>query len=297
MAVPQHGIFAFGTSAHSYLEFDLHSGEDAHVAIVALATHLVQATTMQAVNLVGGVRPELWAAAAPGSAPPGLIGFTEPVVGPDGFTMPCTQHDIGLWISGGARDVVFDAGLDVTRALADHASLVEETFGWSYHRDLDLTGFIDGTENPPLVEVPGVVLVGDGEPGAGGSVLLLQKWAHRTAAWTALSDTEQEQVIGRTKVDSIELDDRPEPSHVARTDQEDFGKILRRNTGYGTVLDHGTMFVGFSATRTVLHDMLRSMAGIGGPRDELTRFTEALTGAYYFVPSVDDLSAISPAEA
>jgi putative iron-dependent peroxidase len=33
--------------------------------------------------------------------------------------------------------------------------------------------------------------------------------------------------------------------------------------------------------------MLESMAGLSGPRDALTRYTTPLTGAYYFVPSVD----------
>ncbi len=33
------------------------------------------------------------------------------------------------------------------------------------------------------------------------------------------------------------------------------------------------------------------MAGVhGGPRDELTRYARALTGGYYFVPSLDDLA-------
>ena len=54
----------------------------------------------------------------------------------------------------------------------------------------------------------------------------------------------QEQVIGRTKPDSVDLDDRPETSHVARTDQEEFGHIFRRNTPYGSVREHGTVFVG-----------------------------------------------------
>jgi hypothetical protein len=35
--------------------------------------------------------------------------------------------------------------------------------------------------------------------------------------------------------------------------------------------------------------MLRSMAGIGGPRDELTYYSSSLNGSFYWVPSVDDL--------
>jgi putative iron-dependent peroxidase len=50
------------------------------------------------------------------------------------------------------------------------------------------------------------------------------------------------------------------------------------------------MFVGFSADQKRLSRMLDSMAGrITGTPDALTRFTEPLTGSYYFVPSVESL--------
>jgi putative iron-dependent peroxidase len=71
--------------------------------------------------------------------------------------------------------------------------------------------------------------VEDGSPGEGGSVLLLQQWEHDAGRWESLPLREQEQVIGRRKRDSAELDPRPEMSHVTRTDQDRFGKIFRRN--------------------------------------------------------------------
>jgi putative iron-dependent peroxidase len=118
----------------------------------------------------------------------------------------------------------------------------------------------------------------------------LQKWSHDVTLWESLTITEQEQAIGRTKDESVELDDKPGDSHVARTDQDQFGKIFRRNMPYGTVTDHGTMFVGFSADQRPLATMLESMAGIpDGVRDALTRYTQPVTGAYYFVPSNQSL--------
>jgi putative iron-dependent peroxidase len=176
-------------------------------------------------------------------------------------------------------------------ALEGLAVLAHEVPGWTYHRDRDLTGFVDGTENDSVLVSPSEVLVPDGSPGAGGSVLLLQQWAHQARAWSALSTRLQEAAMGRTKVDSIELEDKPESSHVARTDQDELGQIFRRNTPYGSVADHGTMFVGFASEQGPFERMLDSMAGIGGPRDELTRYTTPLTGGYYFVPSVEDLNA------
>jgi putative iron-dependent peroxidase len=249
---------------------------------------------MGGINLVAGFRPEVWRSVVPDGAPADLIGFDEPVSGIQGFEMPATQHDAVLWLSGATYDVIFDAARGVIESLQDVAVLADETSSWPYRHDRDLTGFIDGTENPTLNEAPGFVLIPDGEPGAGGTVLLLQKWEHDAHAWEALPVVSQEAIMGRTKDESVELDPRPDDSHVARTDQEDFGKIFRRNTPYGSVADHGTMFVGFSRTREPLQTMLESMAGLAnGTRDALTRYTTPLTGAYYFVPSAEALLALS----
>jgi len=59
---------------------------------------------------------------------------------------------------------------------------------------------------------------------------------------------------------------------------------------FGTVTEHGTMFVGFSSDQERLAAMLSSMAGVtDGVLDALTRYTRPLTGAYYFVPSIASL--------
>jgi putative iron-dependent peroxidase len=296
VALPQTGIFALGNPSHTYLEFELVDGADPGALAAAVADLVEPRTTMGGVNLVTGFRPELWASIAPSSAPLDLTDFDAAVVGSDGYTMPATQHDLALWIAGSSYDVVFDAAQGMISALRGPATPVEEVEGWTYHRDLDLTGFIDGTENPSLSVAPGTVLVPQEAPGAGGSVLLLQKWVHDSASWTALTVEQQERVIGRSKPDSVELDPRPANSHVARTDQDEFGHIFRRNTAYGSVSDHGTMFVGFCSGQGPLAAMLQSMAGVDGTRDELTRYSRPLTGAYYFVPSLEDLASFASAD-
>jgi putative iron-dependent peroxidase len=277
MSTPQSGLFALGTASHAYLEFDARRSEAPVELVGAVAALREPRTTIGGVNLVVGFRPELWRELVPEETPMELEGFNRDIVGPDGYTMPATQHDAVLWISGSAYDVVFDMA-------------AEESSSWPYRHDRDLTGFIDGSENPSLIEAPEFAVIPDGIPGAGGTILLLQKWSHDADAWEALPVTRQEQVIGRTKDESVELDDKPAESHVARTDQDEFGKIFRRNMPYGTVTDHGTMFVGFSAQQRPLTAMLENMAGLtDGIRDELTVYTTALTGAYYFVPSTQDL--------
>jgi putative iron-dependent peroxidase len=288
MSSPQAGIFALGTVSHAYLEFDRDPVAGAEALVDTVSALREPRTTIGGVNLVAGFRPELWREVAPGDTPATVTGFAEDIIGIDGFVMPATQHDAILWLSGGSYDVVFDIAHEAIAELATVATLADETSSWPYHHDRDLTGFIDGTENPSLIDAADVAIIAEGDPGAGGTILLVQKWEHDIRAWEALGVSEQEAAMGRKKLDSVELDDKPDSSHVARTDQDTFGKVFRRNMPYGTVSDHGTMFVGFSAEQRRLSAMLESMAGLdGGVRDELTHFTRPLTGAYYFIPSTE----------
>src|SRR4249920_1430202 len=120
-ASPQSGIFALGTSSHAYLEFDLLDSADASSTVALVAGLREPRTTIGGVKLVAGFRPELWAMVAPAAAPNGLTGFNEALIGADGYTMPATQHDLVIWLTGASYDVVFDLSSRVVNALAGQA--------------------------------------------------------------------------------------------------------------------------------------------------------------------------------
>jgi len=300
MSTPQIGIFSLGDASHSFIEFALREDAATNIAVSTVAGIHGPRQTIEGVNFVVGFRPELWHAVTPADAPPDAASFTSELVGPDGYTIPATQSDIFIWIAGAAYGNVFDVATAVVDNVKTVATPVREITGWTYQSNRDLTGFQDGTENPTLVDAPEVVLIPEGEPGAGGSILLFQQWKHDAAAWRALTVERQEAIIGRTKAESIEFDEShmPADSHVTRTTLEENGtklKIFRRNTPYGSVADHGTVFVGFAKQQLRLQRMLERMAGIGdGVRDALTRFSVPLTGAYYFVPALSTLARFAP---
>src|SRR2546427_11434073 len=281
MHVAQSGIFALGTGSHSYLEFDLHAQGDPLTLIQVMANLGEPRMTTGGVNLVVGFRPSLWARVAPQEMPAGVTDFERDVRGIDGYAMPATQHDLWVWVAGHAYHTVFDVAREAITALAPMARLAAEVAGWTYKESRDLTGFIDGTENPPLSEAPEVSLFPDGAPGAGGSVVLVQQWTHNAAAFDALPTEEQEKVIGRTKATSTELAEevRGPQSHVSRTLIEENGveqHIFRRNTPFGTATEHGTMFIGFSSDQQRLARMLDRMAGGEGRiPDGFSRDTDA----------------------
>lgn len=302
MRVAQSGIFALGTGSHSYLEFDLLEGADPLALVQAIANLREPRSTTGGVNLVVGFRPSLWERVAPQDMPAGVIDFEQAVRGVDGYTMPATQHDMWLWVAGHAYDKVFDVTREAMQVLTSVAILASEVAGWTYKENRDLTGFIDGTENPSLSEAPDVAVIPPESPGAGGSIVLVQKWTHDAIAFDVLPVEVQEKIMGRTKDTSIELDEevRGPQSHVSRTVIEENGEelpIFRRNTPFGSATAHGTMFIGFSRDQHRLARMLARMAGAeDGIRDALTLYTTAVSGAYYFVPSVESLRSFASDE-
>ena len=298
MHVPQTGIFSLGDAAHLFLEFSLRPGAAPRALVEGAASFHEPRTTVGGMNLVVGFRPELWRALAPEDTPDDARGFDTPVAGIEGFVMPATQADLWMWLAAASYDHLWDCGRALIEELQPIARLERHLNGWAYRHSRDLTGFEDGTENPSLMEAPGVAIVPDGRKGAGASILLFQKWRHETS-WHELSDAVQEAAIGRTKADSVEFEEdrMPGDSHVSRAkdivDGEEFD-IFRRNVPYGDVVDYGTVFVGFSCEQRRLSRMLERMAGTeGGVRDALTRYTTPLTGAYYVVPSIGALAAFA----
>jgi putative iron-dependent peroxidase len=191
----------------------------------------------------------------------------------------------------------------VARAVDDVAELVTEQVGFAYRDGRDITGFVDGTANPPVRLAPDVALVPDGMPGAGGSHVIVMRWVHDLDAFNRLSESDQEDVFGRTKRDSIELSpaEKPPTAHIARVEVTVDGdelEIFRRSVPYGTVQEHGLHFVAFSADPTRFDVMLSRMYGLTGDglHDRLLDFSRPVSGAYYFAPSLNALNELAGPE-
>jgi putative iron-dependent peroxidase len=298
MALPQFGIFAQGTIAHEFMEFDLRADVDVRAAARALGRLRAPAVAAGGVNLVIGFGPDFWRAIAPDQTPAELAPFM-PVGRVGGHHAPATQHDFWLWINGSSRDVVFEHARAAVLLIADVATLATDQPAFVHRDSRDLTGFIDGSANPALLEAPVAALIADGQPGAGGSFVLTMRWIHDLVAFEALPVAEQERVFGRSKPDSIEFTGAalPPTAHIGRTQIEDSRgeevPIYRRSVPYGTVAEHGLYFVAFAADRSRFDRMLSRMFGTAddGLHDRLLDFSRPVTGAYYFAPSLSYLAA------
>lgn len=102
----------------------------------------------------------------------------------------------------------FELAKHLMKRLGPHMDVVDEVQGFTFFQERDLLGFVDGTANPKNEDAFTVAVVGDQDPTCcGGSYVHVQKYLHDMGAWEALSVTEQELVIGRTKLEDIELSD------------------------------------------------------------------------------------------
>jgi len=300
MTVPQFGIFAQGTIAHEFIEFDLRADVEVGRATAALSQLRAPAVSAGGINLVIGFGAELWRTVAPDQAPADLASFT-PIGRIGGHHAPATQHDFWLWISGSSQDVVFEHARAAVKMLSDVAQVAAEQPCFVHRDSRDLTGFIDGSANPMTHEAPEAALIPDGQPGAGGAHVLVMRWIHNLDAFEKLPTKEQERVFGRSKPSSIEMTGEalPPDAHIARTQiEDDAGEelpIYRRSVPYGTVAEHGLYFVAFSADRTRFDRMLARMFGTDadGIHDHLMDFSRPVTGAFYFAPSLSGLAELA----
>ena len=304
MSLPQFGIFAQGTVAHYFQEFDLRPNVGIAQAVEAIGRLRQPAVSAGGVNLVMAFGAGLWRRIAPTETPASLAPFNE-IGEHQGKHVPATQHDLWLWISGSTFDVVFEHVHQAANLLNDVAVLSLEQPCFAHRDSRDLTGFIDGTANPQLLDAPNVALIPADEVGGGGSYVLAMRWVHDLAAFEALPIEEQQRVFGRTKIDSVELEGEAKPptAHISRVEITDPAggelPIYRRSVPYGTVREHGLYFVAFSSDLGRYNTMLARMFGVSsdGLRDRLTDFSRPVSAGYYFAPSLTRITRLAEAGA
>jgi porphyrinogen peroxidase len=214
-----------------------------------------------------------------------------------------TPGDILFHIRAMRMDLCFELGGQIMSRLGDAVSPADEVQGFQYFDDRDLLGFIDGMENPADQAAVDAALIGEEDAAfAGGSYAIVQKYLHDLARWNAVPVEQQERIVGRTKLDGIELDDAVKPAfaHNTLTTIEEGGeelKIVRAGTPFGEVGKgaFGTYFIGYARSPRRMEQMIENMF-IGKPPgnyDRLLDFSRAVTGTLFFVPTATFLEDVA----
>jgi putative iron-dependent peroxidase len=214
-----------------------------------------------------------------------------------------TPGDVLFHIRASRMDLCFELATQIMKRIGGAVTVTDEVHGFQYFDDRDIIGFVDGTENQVGQAAIDATIIGGEDPAfAGGSYVIVQKYLHDMAAWNALTAEQQENIIGRTKLDDIELDDavKPTSAHNALTTITEDGeevKILRDNMPFGSVGsgEYGTYFIGYSCTPARTELMLQNMF-VGRPPgnyDRLLDVSQAVTGNLFFVPSQPLLESLA----
>ncbi|MEC7120038.1 MAG: Dyp-type peroxidase [Pseudomonadota bacterium] len=217
--------------------------------------------------------------------------------------MPASPADVLVHIAAERADLCFALSQALLSGVEGQVQVLDERACFKYLDSRDLTGFIDGTENPQIMEDRAETALLDSSHGvfADGSLVFAQRFVHDLPKFNRLKVDAQEQVFGRSKLESFEMADevKPKNAHIARVVVEDTQgeelEILRHSLPYGDGSgDQGLFFIAYSKDLDRIDLMLQRMHGAVGDglHDRLLHFTTPVNGAYFFAPSVALLAQV-----
>ena len=248
--MPQKGIFIGEHINNSAVFFEFTLRENSDFNKLKQELLLLNALNNQDLNVVLCFGQKTLSALGY-KAPNELKSFTE-IKGVNDLKMPATQSDILIWAHSKSKSEIFDFGEVVSNQLFPLLNLVLKEEGFKYKDSRDLLGFIDGSANPKGIDKRKLeALIPEGMDYENGSFVLVQKWVHKITDFKTRPLKEQEEVIGRTRKNSIELEGEamPNNSHVSRTDikvKDEAMKIFRRSYPYTNKEESGLFFLAFA---------------------------------------------------
>jgi putative iron-dependent peroxidase len=275
VSTPQPGILAAPGPSGYCIELDFHAG-DANAAIERVIAALPKERGIYGI----GAR----FARKLGMSVPGLRELA-PLSAK--VSLAATPHDLFLFVSADSAGEAFDQADGLMSAARFDFQIAEHCATFRYRDGRDITGFVDGTENPVGEEARAAAIVRDG-PLAGGSFAFVQRFHHDREKFEKLTPEAKNAVFGRSRIDNVELEDAPPTAHVKRVDQKAWDPpmtILRKSMPWGDVARSGLQFLAFTCDLERIDTLLARMVGAADEfSDSLLWYTRAETGAYYFCP-------------
>ncbi len=275
----QSGILAPDTLHARFLTYSLAHSEHLPGTLSVLQQWVDPQTT------VIGVGPSL--AAALRRDIPGLRPYSPPAV--CAIDVPATPSALWCWLRGDDQGELFLRSRQLHALLAQSFALQHTVDGFQHKDHRDLSGYIDGTENPRGEDaVAAAVVTGQGAGLDGGSFVAVQQWQHDFAALQRLGSENSDLAIGRRLRDNTEIGNAPPSAHVKRTAQESFDPaafLVRRSMPWAEQSAAGLYFIAFGHSLDAFAAQFNRMLGLeDGITDALFRFTRPISSAYFWCP-------------
>jgi putative iron-dependent peroxidase len=281
MTVYQTSIFEPLPNHSRYLTFELSKGSDRSTIKTLLSSLTIN-------DMVVGLGPELM-----GSLDleiPGMKEMPEFICRDE--TLPRQTNNLWIWLKGDNPGDLLHRSQQIVDSLSNCFALTSCNDGFFYSDGRDLTGYVDGTENPQGEDALSVSLIENPNSAINqSSFVSVQQWQHNFSRFNQLTVEQQDDLIGRHKSSNEEFESAPNSAHVKRTAQESFTPeafLLRRSMPWINSMDSGLMFVAFANSFYPFESILNRMTGSeDGIVDGLFEISRPINGAYYWCPALN----------
>lgn len=277
----QPGILTEETQLARYLMFSINSIDDIPAALLSLQAN----TNTQ--EMVIGLGQSL--VTCLNINIPGLHVLTAHSV--KGIDIPSSPMALWCWLRGSDRGEIFHQSRFIENLLMPAFILDDIIDSFQYNNNHDLSGYVDGTENPVGEDAVNAAVVQDANAAMNGSsYVVFQQWLHDFDELEGMTGEHRDNVIGRRLRDNEELSEAPETAHVKRSAQESFTPeafMLRRSMPWVDGNNGGLAFVAFGRSLDAFESVLNRMLGNDDDVcDALFEFTRPISSACFWCPPV-----------
>lgn len=302
MAQAQSGVCAEANLHGLHLFFNVLDGQDEVVRSALsqagrLQDELSDRFSEAMLSSFVAVGAQYWPHIYPEFIPPQLKSF--PLIKSSEHLCHSQPFDLLYVIRSDREDVNHLFAQSVLHMLSGCVELVAQVRAFRFLDGRDFNGFVYGADIPHGRFKRQVALVcNSGGLDDQGSYIHILRTQFDLARWQALPLSDQEQLMGRTRLDNELIDDAPPYNHARLNEIKDNeGKplLLNQSMPYGDVYEQGSLWLSCAAKGNAFEQLLHSRFGLSGDGDydPLLDYSQGDMGAAFFAPSLQFLQQMA----
>ncbi|SFC46104.1 Dyp-type peroxidase [Pseudoalteromonas denitrificans] len=300
MPQAQSGVCAEANLHGLYLFFNVLDGHDTSIRdklgqITSLQDDYSDQFSEAMLSSMVAIGAQYWPHLYPKTIPKGLKSF--PNISHSDHEMPSQPFDVFIQIRSDRLDVIHLFASNILTLFSSDVELVEQIKCFRFLDGRDFNGFIYGADTPRGRSKMTTALVSphDDLEFSQGSYIHVQRYRHNIIEWQKLSITEQEQIMGRSRLDNDLIMPLNASSHANRVElksQDGHPLLLHQGMPYGDMHEQGMLLVTCSNDGDAFEVLNKARLGNKGVYDAWLDYTQAEMGASFFAPSVNFLSSL-----
>lgn len=299
MAQAQSGICAEANLHGLHLFFNVFDGRDESLRaklkqVNAIEEEFSNQFSESMLSCVVAIGAQYWPHVLPEYIPSELQGF--PNVNHTEHVMKVQPCDLFIQIRSDREDVNHLFSLQILKLFSPDVELIEQVRNFRFLDGRDFNGFIYAGDTAHGRKKRATALID--KPGHfedQGSYIHVQRYKHDLTIWQDLPLSEQELIMGRTRLDNTLITPILQSSHATRCELKNKNGqplLLNQSMPYADVYEQGMLLVTCSAKGDAFEKVLNSRLGNKDYYDLWLDFTQADMGSAFFAPSMEFLKQL-----